>query len=168
MNKKLFLLPALLLGAMLMFAPACGDDDPCKDVECGSGVCIDGTCDCDLGFFTDNSGSCTVNAAGIYNVSENCTPGVYSVEVLAGSTNNQLLVKGFWEFFAANVTVNVTGSSVNIPRQEPDGDDFFVQGSGTWSVNGSGKVVLTLTYTVSDESVNPINSVTCTSMMTHQ
>jgi hypothetical protein len=167
MNKKLFLLP-LLMGAFMLFSPACGEDDPCQDVECGSGVCIDGSCDCDLGFFTDNTGSCTVNGTGFYNVSENCSAGVYTVEMVAGSNNNQLLIKNFWETFSSNVTMEVNGSSVTIPRQEPDGDDFFVQGSGTWTVNASGKPVFSITYKVTDESVSPIDESNCTSTFTHQ
>ena len=51
MSKKLFFLPALLLGAFLMFAPACGDSDPCKDVDCGAnGTCFEGECVCNEGF----------------------------------------------------------------------------------------------------------------------
>lgn len=52
MSKKLFFLPALLLGAFLMFTPACGDSDPCKDVECGgtNGSCFEGECVCNEGF----------------------------------------------------------------------------------------------------------------------
>ncbi len=51
MSKKLFLFQALLFSSMLMFAPACGDPDPCKDVECGvNGECFEGSCVCLDGF----------------------------------------------------------------------------------------------------------------------
>lgn len=166
MNKKLFFMPALLLGALLMFAPGCGEDDPCKDVSCGSGVCIDGTCDCDLGYLSDAEGSCTINATGSYTVSQDCIPTVYNAVISAGSNNNQLLIANFWNAFVAKVTMDVNGGSVTIPRQEPDGDDFFVEGSGTWTVNASGKPVFSITYKVTDESVSPIGVTNCTSTFT--
>ena len=50
MSKKLFYFIALL-GAMVVFAPACGDKDACKDVDCGpNGTCFEGTCECFDGF----------------------------------------------------------------------------------------------------------------------
>lgn len=49
MSKKLFLLPALLFAAfMTSTLTSCGDK--CKDVECGTGACIDGTCECGDGY----------------------------------------------------------------------------------------------------------------------
>ncbi|TNE61792.1 MAG: hypothetical protein EP344_05685 [Bacteroidetes bacterium] len=50
MNKRLFYLFALL-GSMVAFAPACGDSDPCKDVDCGvNGTCFEGVCVCNVGY----------------------------------------------------------------------------------------------------------------------
>lgn len=50
MNKKLVYLFALL-GAMVAFAPACGDTDACKDVDCGvNGTCFEGVCVCNVGY----------------------------------------------------------------------------------------------------------------------
>lgn len=168
MSKKIFYFFALL-GAMVVFAPACGDSDPCKDVECANGTCFEGVCDCEAGYFTDANGSCTINAAGVYNVSENCTVGIYSAEVLAGATAGELKIKGFWGEFVANVNVTVSGNNLTITRQEPDGDKFFVEGSGTWSVNAGGKVVLSLSYTVKDETVpGAIQTATCSATYTQQ
>lgn len=53
MSKKLFfLLPALFLGAFLMFTPGCGEADPCKDTTCSTtgGDCFLGDCVCKEGF----------------------------------------------------------------------------------------------------------------------
>lgn len=49
MSKKLFLLPAFILGAFLaVTTTSCSDK--CKDVDCGTGTCLDGTCECGDGF----------------------------------------------------------------------------------------------------------------------
>lgn len=52
MNKKLFFIPAFILGAFLLFTPSCADN--CKDVNCGTGVCVDGTCECGDGYEGEN------------------------------------------------------------------------------------------------------------------
>lgn len=50
MSKKLIYFFALL-GSMVFFAPACGDSDPCKDVDCGvNGTCFEGVCVCNVGY----------------------------------------------------------------------------------------------------------------------
>lgn len=50
MNKKLVYSFALLL-SMVVFAPSCGDTDPCKDVACGAnGTCFEGVCVCNVGY----------------------------------------------------------------------------------------------------------------------
>ncbi|MEZ4942633.1 MAG: hypothetical protein R3D58_17295 [Saprospiraceae bacterium] len=50
MNKKLVYLFALL-GAMVAFAPACGDANACEDVDCGvNGTCFEGVCVCNVGY----------------------------------------------------------------------------------------------------------------------
>lgn len=50
MNKKLVYSLALLL-SMVVFAPSCGDSDPCKDVVCGdNGSCFEGVCVCNVGY----------------------------------------------------------------------------------------------------------------------
>lgn len=49
MSKKLFILPLFLFGAFLsVTTTSCGDK--CKDVECNTGTCLDGTCECGVGF----------------------------------------------------------------------------------------------------------------------
>lgn len=49
MRKNLFLLPALLFAAFLTTTmTSCGDN--CKDVECNTGICVDGTCECPDGY----------------------------------------------------------------------------------------------------------------------
>lgn len=167
MSKKLFLLAALL-GAFTMFS-SCGEDDPCKNVECANGTCFEGICDCDPGYLTDSEGSCTIDATGFYNVSENCTAGTYTVEFKAGAGIGDLKIKGFWEEFVADVNATVDGNNVTIARQEPDGDKFFVEGTGTWTVNSSGKVVFSINYTVKDETTpGAIQTATCAATFTKQ
>lgn len=160
MSKKLFLLPALLLGAFLVFAPACGDDDPCKDVDCGAnGTCFDGGCVCDVGYETDATGKCTVKTidklAGTYIVSEDCSlspADTYAVTIEAVDAST-LKIVNFWNLFQNKITATIeSATALKITRQEPDNDKFFVEGTGAVSVNGSGKTIITWTYKVTDET----------------
>ncbi len=49
MSKKLFLFPLFIFGAFLaVTSTSCADK--CKDVECNTGTCLDGTCECGAGY----------------------------------------------------------------------------------------------------------------------
>lgn len=172
MSKRLFLLPALFLGAMIMFTPACGDK--CDKKDCGNGICdeVDGSCNCDPGYEYDADGNCNVLSQDKYihtfTVTEDCSAAPYLVQILRGGGVTDLLLKNVWEQFQNSVTATIDGNTITIPRQEPDGDKFFVQGSGTYAVNANGKGVITMTYTVSDEDVPSSGTANCISTFTEQ
>lgn len=169
MNKKLVYQLTLLL-SMAIFAPSCGDTDPCKDVACGDhGACFEGACVCDVGYEQDANGQCTVLTSskfiGSYNVTEDCSksdPASYTATIVAGTGSSEVRITNFWALFQNYVTATIDGNTLTIARQEPDNDNFFVQGSGTLAVEAGGQTVITITYTVSDETgPAPVNDV-CT------
>ena len=153
MSKKLFLLPALLLGASLMFIPACGDENLCKDVECGAnGTCLDGDCVCDDGYEIGASGQCDTESRakflGTYNATETCTPpssGSYSNTITAsGSDVTKVVISNFGDS-GLNATATVNGSDVTVDSQTFNigGTSYTITGDGSLSASGN---VITLTY----------------------
>lgn len=131
MSKKLFILPAFIFGAILIFtATSCGDD--CKFDQ--------------KDFIGDYlvSEDCSSSAAASYNVT------------ISANGETDVKITGFWEYFSNTVNATVDCETITIPRQKPDsGDDFFVEGSGTIEKSG-GNVTINLTYTVTDEA-DPAN-----------
>lgn len=145
--------------ATAMVFTSCGD--PCKDVTCAnSGTCNDGDCSCTVGY--EGKLCDTLSNAkfvGTYSVVESCTAsgaGTYASDVKAGATAGQIKISNFWGGFKADVVATVSKNTVTIARQEPDGDKFFVTGSGTIA----GKV-MTLKYVVSDETTATISKDSC-------
>lgn len=130
MSKKLFILPALMLVASVLFITSCGKD--CK--------------------FSQS------DYAGTYTVVEDCsvsTPAAYSVTLIAGATETDVKITNVWDSFIAATNATIDCETISIPRQEPDGDKFFVEGSGFIEKN-DGTTTITLSYTVSDET-DPAN-----------
>ncbi|MFN4080513.1 MAG: hypothetical protein ACK4NS_06400 [Saprospiraceae bacterium] len=160
MSKKLFLLPALL-GAILMFTPACNQDD-CKDVDCGAnGACFSGACVCDDGYEEDAEGKCNTEwrskFLGIYNVAEVCggsPSGNFSSSVTVSSQDvTKVIISNFGDSGVA-VTCDITGPDrISVPTTTVQG--LSISGSGTISGN-------TLTISYSSSSFN------CTMTMTKQ
>lgn len=180
MSKKLFLLPALVLGAFLFFTPSCGDSTDCTDVDCGTyGICDAGNCSCDPGYELDADGKCTVESrskfVGNYLVNETCsnsgTAAPYNVGISNGATAVDVNLAGFYGpvaqgGFVAPVKATIDGTTITIARQEPDNDDIFVEGSGSVVVSGA-STIITITYKVTDETgatiiTNQCNNVTFT------
>lgn len=132
MSKKLFLLPALLVIAALLFTPSCKDD----------------SCDITQDDFK-----------GQYAVVEDCTssaPAAYTVTITVGASEFDVKLANVWDTFTNAVDATIDCETITIPRQEPDGDKFFVQGSGTLEKGDNDVIVITISYTVTDES-DPAN-----------
>ncbi len=177
MSKKLFFLPVLMLLAITLIAPACGDK--CEKKDCGTGTCddVDGTCLCDAGYEYDADGSCKVKSqdkyVGTYTVSEvgsNSGPATFLAGIVAGATVTDISFTGFYGpaaegGFQAAVKATIDGNVITIARQQPDNDNVFVVGSGTYDP-ATNKIALT--YNVTDESVTPIVTNSCTATFSKQ
>lgn len=140
-----------------LFTTAC-ETDPCKDVVCGDhGSCLEGVCNCENGYEKDSAGLCNTEIRakfqGSWTVSDNCSQSgtaSYTVSVTA-STANILEVKitNFWGSFVNQGTATIDGNTINIARQEPDADLFFISGSGT--INAANNSIA-WNYNISDET----------------
>ena len=96
--------------------------------------------------------------AGTYTVVEDCsasTAAAYSVTLIAGATETDVKITNVWDSFIAATNASIDCETISIPRQEPDGDKFFVEGSGFIEKN-DGTTTITLSYTVTDET-DPAN-----------
>lgn len=149
MSNKLFLLPALL-GALILFTPAC-DTDNCKDVDCGTnGTCFEGVCDCDAGYEIGTDGKCDTEMrakfVGTYNTSESCdgtATGTFSNSITNSGVNvSSIIISNFGDS-GLNVTATVDGTDVTVPATTLNvgGTAYEVTGSG--SISGS---TLTINY----------------------
>lgn len=142
MSKKLFILPTLLLVASTMFVSSCKKDCSFKQAD----------------------------YIGSYGVSEDCSlngDAAYIAGITVGASETDLKFINFWGLFLASVDATIDCETINIPRQEPDGDGYFVEGSGTIEKN-SGVTTVSVSYTVTKESVTPIVTNTCTATFIQQ
>lgn len=124
--------------AFLAFtAAACGEDDPCADVECGTfGQCdgVVGVCQCDAGYEQDSAGLCEVlirdKFIGTYAMSESC----YDVD--------------FDTTYTANYTFTASASSASVAS-------MITQG---WAEDGGTTITTSLdpgtTFTVDETTIN--------------
>ena len=163
MNKKLVYLFALL-GAMVAFAPACGDTDACKDVDCGvNGTCFEGVCVCNVGY---EGAACAEEWAtkflGSYLGSDVCGGTTYNLTtpaVVTRISESKIQISnfgGFASILQADINLasasSTTAEVIDYNYTDPAGRKFV--GSGT--LTGS---TLTGTYTV---TFSDGSSETCT------
>ncbi len=150
-NFLWFLSFALLSTALTL--TSC-DDDPCKDVTCGDhSACFEGDCICDVGYEKDAAGNCVserVKFLGTWSASDNCSSSgtaTYITVTSTGTSEGQVSIANFWGLFTNAVSATISGDTITIARQEPDGDGYFVEGTGTFS-NGQ----INWTFKVTEEA----------------
>jgi len=130
---------------------------------------VNDSCVCEPGYEADVSGLCTDVRAkflGNYSVTEDCSltaPSTYTISVTAGASISEVKINNFWDIFANAVIATVSGTTISIAAQEPDLDNFIVEGSGSIDISQN-PMVMTISYTVTDTNGIPISDV-CTNSM---
>jgi hypothetical protein len=166
---KNFATAVLALGFVFSFTSC--EEDLCKDVTCGTN-----------GTLTDNGTTCTCACAtgyegsdcetlvrskflGSWGAVEDCSQSAattYSVTITSSpSGTDRILLSNFWGAFTSAVIATVDGDRLTIASQEPDGDGYFVNGTGT-IVTTAGVSTITLTYNVEDRNQTPVVTDVCT------
>ncbi len=117
-NMKFGFFGALAIAAT-MFVTGC--TDPCKDVVCVQGECLEGDCVCDAGYEGLDCGKAfNAKFTGSYTLTETCTsgPDSYTVTLTPKSTNpKEITVSGLYRE-AAGVTgvIGTDGVSFTVAR----------------------------------------------------
>lgn len=149
---------SLLVGGMLVVS--C-NTNPCKDIACGAfGDCDEGLCICEAGYEQDADGLCSTEERakflGTWAVSDVCSNSGNSSYTVVVSKNasgiTEISITNFWGTFQAAVKGTVTGNTFTIPRQEPDNDGFFVESTGTVTINEL-ETRINMTFTVTEEPI---------------
>lgn len=142
--KKIALISMLAIGGLSsMTMMSCGKEDE----ACAVG--LEGS-DCKTEMRTK-----FINASGWTATETGSASGAstYTAQILTSNAGtDKVLVRNLYGLFTNDVTATVNGSTFTIARQEPDGDKFFVTGSGTISSAGA----ITVQYTVTDETSTPV------------
>ncbi|MBK8967761.1 MAG: hypothetical protein IPM36_14055 [Lewinellaceae bacterium] len=168
MNKKLVYLFALL-GAMVAFAPACGDADACEDVDCGvNGTCFEGVCVCNVGYEgADCNTEWSAKFLDDYSGESSCNPGATYQGSITRVSETEIRINEFGGFTGTNhinATVRLASASdVSATELVIDvaNDGFDRKFTGTGTISGN---VITITVTIDYNDGLPPE--TCTEVLT--
>lgn len=165
----------LAMATLGIFSIQSCDTDPCKDVACGNGVCLEGTCICDDGY---DGSDCNILIRslflGSYNVAEICDSDVsftdnYVSKISESSQGaNYIVIDNVYNFASqgtqpedatAIATVSSSGGEyiLLIENQTFAANilaDFEIAGSGTYNPATS---EISITYSITDTSLDPID-----------
>jgi hypothetical protein len=166
---KNFLKAAGMMLALSGLVVACGD--PCEDVACGTGgTCVDGDCVCETGYENGTDGACIEVRAkmiGNYNVTEDCagTASGYISVVGNNAEVTKININNFFDSFSNPVVATVDGNTLTIAEQEPDGDNYLVEGTGAFTdgaTDADDKITLTFTVKEVDDTGSVLQTASCT------
>jgi len=145
----------MTIGAFSAVTYTSCNKDECKDVVCqNGGTCNDGNCACATGYEGTTCGE-EVRAkvlktwtAKDTDVSDNSSLPTYSAIISKGTGVTDVLISKLSDsYFTKDVKGTITGTTVTIPSQTPDNDNYKVE--GTLSYNSTDKTI-TATYTITN------------------
>lgn len=128
--------------------------DPCKNVTCqNGGVCDSGVCKCPTGY------------EGTYCESKNRDKFIkswtaadvasssalhYTVIISSGANVTEATISPAFSdnFFTHSIAATVSGKTITVTKQNPDGDRYSVEGSGTYTSDNN----ISWTYTLKNDS----------------
>ncbi len=134
--------------------------DECADVVCqNGGTCVSGNCDCTAGY--EGTLCETQERAkfiGTYTATDNPGSLVYSVSIGNGTNITAVVISSDFsdDYFVNSINATVSGKTITIARQEPDNDDYFVEGTGTFNTSTN---TITWTYKIIDGTTTPEQSI---------
>lgn len=149
------------ISCILCSITACIPANPCKNSEqrCLHNATCDGetgSCICSAGYEGDSCQQLSRtkflrnNAATIYQTYEESAfePAIYFLHFWPDSlSHDSLLIGNVWNAFVNPVKAGVNENTLTIPRQEPDGDRYFVEGNGIFRND-----TIFISYKVTDEN----------------
>lgn len=100
---------------------------------------------------------------GIYGAADSPGGLVYNATIGAGTGISDVTIGSTFsdDYFVNSVKATVDGTTITIARQEPDNDDYFVEGTGT--INGK---VISWNYKLIDATAVPEISISYTGTWT--
>lgn len=134
--------------------------DKCKDVVCqNGGTCKDGDCVCTTGYEGTNCETLSrTKFVKSWSASDlitgGSTPLSYTANISAGvgADITQVIIGNSFSdnfYVVGPITATVSGSTITIPNQNPDGNKYSLSGSGTLA---NGKI--TWSYTIKNDSTS--------------
>ena len=157
--------------AAAMFFTGC--TDPCKDVNCNNGTCLEGDCVCDAGY---QGLACDVkhNAkfVGVYTFVETCdstVPATYNLTVAASSASpSNINITNLYEEPATSVTgvIKADGVSFTIARQSIGASSYGTVETTQDATSDAEGQSINLKYKYIETSTGWVNG--CSGTMTKQ
>ncbi|GAB5538994.1 MAG: hypothetical protein Salg2KO_10970 [Salibacteraceae bacterium] len=121
----------------------CQIEDRCitQDPNClNGGDCVNGECDCPEGYTGDRCetlvGPTPQELEGDWDTYDQCTTSgsaAYTLDISLDGPGKLLLTDIYDGFFFADVEATYNGFFITIPEQDPDDDDYLIEGTGRMS-----------------------------------
>jgi hypothetical protein len=161
-NMKFGFVGVVAMAASLFLASC----NPCKDVVCNNGDCVEGDCVCNSGYESEDC-SAAVNAkfSGRYTLTETCTAtgnDNYAVIVApdASSPSAATIDSLYREPFTLDLTINDDGLAFTIATTDVGPGSIRTTSPGTSNADGS---TINIDYEFISETSDP--SETCTAVL---
>jgi hypothetical protein len=156
------LIKALSFAAIVgFFATAC-NSDPCKDVVCGTeGDCVEGICECRLGYEEDTAGLCNIKMnskfVGSFQAAEACDTSTYNytLPITANSSATKFNIADLYltgTLMICDITTSDPATPTNVGKKFTIPSQTISTGltcSGEGIINAATRVI-TVSYTIND------------------